>query len=301
MAGVTFSPAGTRYPQASGYNELYRSPTAGTGGGVTVTGAYSPTQEAMLRLARQRQAAAGEQAPPVLPTPTPPPTKPGEVLRQVPLPPQFPQEFPPYQNWPTSWPSWPDLSSLMAAYAPMTTATSAPTTTASGYPAAPPMQPRPIGPTPTNFRPQDFGGDIYRYVEDALKMGMSLEDIRDFLSRNPGDYHRLVSRGNAPGVGGNVSDAEQQRLNQARPQRPTPTAPAPTPTPTGLDPNRTGSVEEAKAYIQQQVGPMIGGRAITDAEFSDLARTVGYTGGPVTGALVTRAIEEAKRRLAGGR
>ena len=158
-------------------------------------------------------------------------------------------------------------------------------------------------PTVPDHYDNEFGGDPYRYVEEALGTGQSLEQIRDFLARNPRDYHRLLSRGNQPGVGGNVSDAEQQRIYQSRPQRPptTPSQVTPATSAAGLDPNRTGSVEEAKAYIQQQVGPLIGGRAITDAEFSDLARTVGYTGGPITGALVTRAIEEAKRRIAGGR
>ena len=60
--------------------------------------------------------------------------------------------------------------------------------------------------------------------------------------------------------------------------------------------NMTGSVEQAKTYLRRQIEP-IWGRPITDAEFADMGRRAGYTGGgSVTGQIVNRFLDMAARR-----
>src|SRR5262245_38728383 len=66
-----------------------------------------------------------------------------------------------------------------------------------------------------------------------------------------------------------------------------------------LAPTQTGTVDQAKSYLNQQAQQRRGS-ALSDQEFSDVAGKIGYTGGDVTGAQVNSALDVLGWGDAGG-
>ena len=281
MAGLSFMPGGGGTRSVGGYNELYRprAPVGAmpseSGSAPSVTGAYSPAQEAMKRLARRRQSAPTPGAndmpittslPPLSARPLPPlppemsyPLPPGirEAMSPLPLPPRLLPQMP------------------LGIPAPQ-----------ASPPPVPQLPPSPVAPVPEYTAPYLLPGYQGPGGPDWAAL---LDQVREIQTAP------VTASGYPPGP-------------DALALPPPPSRPRPTiPDETGMaqdgpgsyarvPTNMTGSVEQAKAYLRQQIEPVLG-RPITDAEFAEIGKIAGYTGGTtVTGDIVNRFLMEAERR-----
>ena len=146
------------------------------------------------------------------------------------------------------------------------------------------------------------------WYEEALAGGVPASYVEDFLKRNPGDYHRLLSSySGTPGVGGDVPDTGTNLVGPGAPTTQSTflpnivwgdsTASAFQPAHTSferLPPGMRGPVSQAQDYLRRQLEPVYG-KPLGDVEWRWLAEQAGYTGGDVTSEQVNRALEAAER------
>lgn len=112
--------------------------------------------------------------------------------------------------------------------------------------------------------------------------GVSSTGVRDVPAASPGNG----TLGSGTGAGGvtRVGSAQTAAANNIDPGA------GGQPDLGLIDPNLTGTVEQAQAHLND-VAKRLLGREITPEEFNQLAQAVGYTGGAVTGKMVNDAIQ----------